>query len=377
MSSIDAPILEAFVRELEKLAFSPRIGATLGGLGAVGGAGIAAGAGIGAGVGGIKNYLEAKREGATTGQALSAGGSGAFHGIGRGAMIGGAVGAIGGAGLGLASPGKAEAVRSALTRAPSIIGSGAQFGQRQVHGITGWRPGAPGTPIRDSLKEIGMGSHLREADVDATAARLKEVSEDPKKIGLINRMRGKTQAEVAGKAAKNLESAKDSLRAAQVAEERGLTNIPGYAKALKEDFQGQGLFHRQGALRSAARSEVSGIKGSPVSAAMMIGLPAWGAVHELRTDEDPTGQGRGRLRRAGAEVVNTAAGLALGPMPMGTQMGIMSASRHLPFPHKTPPAGHVMAPVAQDLTADSGQAVPSERVVSERAAGSAGEGSPS
>jgi len=40
-------------------------------------------------------------------------------------------------------------------------------------------------------------------------------------------------------------------------------------------------------------------------------------------------------------------------------------------------AGHVMAPVAQDLTADSGQAVPSERVVSERAAGSAGEGSPS
>ena len=53
MSSIGEPLFQAFLAELEKLAFSPRMSGVIGNAGALGGMGAVAGGLIGAGRGAV------------------------------------------------------------------------------------------------------------------------------------------------------------------------------------------------------------------------------------------------------------------------------------------------------------------------------------
>jgi hypothetical protein len=270
-------------------------------------------------------------------------------------------------------------MRQALTKSRLAVGS--QFGQRQVHGVTGWLPEGKGS-VGKRLGQIGMGSETRKGAVDEAKADLARAKRDPKaKPSLIGRVLGRTAVE---DAIKSNESALTAYHAAQAAENRGLTNIPGYIKALGQDVQKgpAGVLGAKGALRTAAHSEIT---GNPVNAAMMVGIPGIAAAQELSSGEDPEGRGRGRLRRAAGHMVGAGAGFALGPMPMTTQNAIQQVAgipgrglaKRRAARLAADSSGTVMGPVAHDLTADSGQAVPSERVVSERAAGTAGEGSPS
>jgi hypothetical protein len=172
---------------------------------------------------------------------------------------------------------------------------------------------------------------------------------------------------------KNLERLEASQAALQKAEDMGLTSIPGYVKSF---------------LNKPGETLSTGLKAqwhgtNPAEKALMLGLPAYSVAQEALSDEDPTGQGRSKAERVAGGVANTLAGAVLGPLPAFTNMKLTegattlgeSAGRIL-GPRQRPP-GVVMSSLPQDLTADSGQAVPGERVVSERAAGSMGEGSPS
>lgn len=411
MSKIGDEVLQGFLSEVEKLAFSPRASAILGNVGALGGAGLGLGAIGGAAHGAYRGYQQAKEQGLSTGQALGHGAAGALGGAGKGALIGGGVGAAAGLGAGaLLSAPKAEALRKAVSDSPLAIGS--QFGQRQVHGVTGWMPGAENQSIGQRLGQIGMGSSTRQDTINAAKNRIEAVAaqrlaheqglpaaprqgfiggvldkmQGPRKTpapksSVLGRLRGRTAEE---EAAKGFQNAVDSMEAARKAEEMGLTNIPGYFSQLKKDVSsgGAGLFGREGALRTAARSELS---GNPVGTAFMVGVPAALAGKELLTPEDEEHPGS-RLRRAGGEALQAATGLVMGPMPFVPQMalssGLSSAGKFVGLPLQKKRRGvgieapSTMAPRAPDLTADSGQAVPGERFVSERAAGSLGEGSP-
>ena len=142
-----------FCRSLEKMA-GPMLQAAvqrgLGGVGAGAGVGALAGAGIGTAMG----YRQARQEGAGRGQALAQGLSRAGRGAVRGALVGGA-------GLGaLQAGGVAPGLAGSLTRAPSLVGSAARMGQRQVHGLTGWTPKGFGSA--EGLRQIGGGSATAE-----------------------------------------------------------------------------------------------------------------------------------------------------------------------------------------------------------------------
>lgn len=373
MSSIGDEVIAAFVGELQKMAFSPRVSSMLGNAGALGGVGLVAGGVLGAGHQAVKNYRESRDAGAGVGDSLLSGAMAAPSGATRGAAIGGSLGAVAGAGAGaMMSPERAESFRQAVSRAPSALGMGARFSQRQVHSATGWMPGAEGDSIKNRLGQIGMGSSLQQRGLDAAkhnviSHSLAEMNGTPLKPGLVNRVMGRTGLQAAEG---RLDLAQKGMNAAEAAENRGLTNIPGYAGALKEDFQKGKLLSRDGAIATAVQSNLAG--QSNFGKAVAIGLPAVAAANELRKDEDETGQGRGRIRRAGGQLVGAGAQMAFSPMSgMANQALTGMVSR--PFKGK----GVVMAPAAPDLTSDSGQSVPGERVVSERAAGSLGEGSPS
>lgn len=135
--------LNAFRDELRKEA-APNLKALLGRVAGAGG-GIGAGA-LAGGLGGttlgaIRGAHKAKEEG---GSALSGALGGASKGLVQGAALGGLVGGVGGA----LNP---KAVEE-LAKKEHIWGSGARFGQRQVHGFTGWKP-------EGGLSAMGAGAN--------------------------------------------------------------------------------------------------------------------------------------------------------------------------------------------------------------------------
>lgn len=359
MSNIGDDILRAFLGEIEKMS-------SWNGLGVIG-AGAGAGAALGGLAGGLhgayKNYRAAKDQGLSTGEAVASGVGGGASGAFSGAQLGGAIGGVAGGAASLLSPAKAEAARRALstTRVP-LVGSASRFAQRQVHGLTGWTPEGLGT--RDALAQIGMGSSLREGRVLEAQKGLEEAraAGAGAKRTLSDRVLGRSGVE--GSEAR-LRSARESLSAADEAERRGLTSIPGMVSGLRRD--------PLGTLRSAAKNELG---GSPSAVAMQVGLPGLAMARELTKKEDP--ENPGKYRRAASMGLQAAGNVLLSPLPMGTQQLVTSSVGSLRRRLSQPsPQGTVMPPKAPDLTTDNGQAVAGERIVSERAAGSLGEGSPS
>lgn len=359
MSSIDKNVLRAFLEEIEKMS-------SWNGLGVMG-AGVGSGAALGSLAGGLhgayKDYRTAKDQGFSTGEAIASGVGGGVSGALRGAQVGGVLGGVTGGAAALLSPAKAEAVRRAVTtsRVP-LVGSGSRFMQRQVHGLTGWTP--EGLGPRDALAQIGMGSSLREGHVRAAQQQLEKAraAGAGAKRTISDRVLGRSGIE--GSEAR-LRSARESLSAADEAERRGITSLPGMVSGLRRD--------PLGTLRASAKNELS---GSPAAFALQVGLPGLAVARELSKKEDP--EDPGKYRRAASKGLQAAGNVLLSPLPMGTQQlvtnSIGSLHRRLTQPSSQ---GTVMPPKAPDLTTDNGQAVAGERIVSERAAGSLGEGSPS
>jgi hypothetical protein len=154
--------LHAFHDELSKEAAVPwqQIGRAVGGLGGAGAVVGAAANGLREGVNGYNEAREQGASGVTSGlNALSRGGSGAI----TGGVLGGALGGVGGAvGSHFNAKGTQALVDKAL-KTPGLA-AGARFGQRQVHGLTGWRPteglesiGVNGIEGMTSLPDVARG----------------------------------------------------------------------------------------------------------------------------------------------------------------------------------------------------------------------------
>lgn len=300
MSEIGSATLRSFQSTLEKLSFSPRVGSALGSAGALGGLGLGVGALGGAAIGGIHNYREARARGEGVGSSIGQGVSGALGGAGKGALVGGLSGMAAGAGAGVLSPDKAEAMRHALstTKVP-VVGSFARFGQRQVHGITGWKPQA-------GLREIRLGAQLRENAVDAARDQLAKARAGNGKRSLMDMLRGRSAIEGAER---EMEAANKAYLAAHKAEEMGLTSIPGYIKSLRTNGVGN-------TVATGFKEQWHG--AGPGTAVMAVGLPALNVVHDLRSGDDPNNPGH-RAERLGASLGQAASGALLGPMSLGTQ----------------------------------------------------------
>lgn len=364
MSKIGQSTLLSMSHELVKLSISWN--AVGSGVGSLGGAGLLAGGAIGAGVGGYKSYREARRQGATAGQAIKSSLGGAASGGLRGGQIGGAVGALGGGAIGAISPVKANSLRTYLSDKP-VVGAFSRFGQRQVHGLTGWTPS--GMSRSQGLKSMRHGSYSSSENLKALNAQ----NASGKDIrGLTDKLLGRSNKDV-------LANAEKGLRASTRAEEMGLTSIPGYAKSFRDNGIKNTL---------SAGFKDQWYNSGPVMKALMIGAPAIEAGRQAMQKEDPSHPNQGRLERVGKSLATTGANLVMSPLPAVTQLGLSGlvsgaggsvgkgVGKFFDYPKKPSLKGQVLSPASQDLLQDSGQAVPGERIVSERAAGSLGEGSP-
>lgn len=334
-----------------------RVHSALGGAGALGGIGAAAGGLLGAGVEGVRGYRSARAEGAGAGQALGAGAAQALGGARKGAIAGGTAGlALGGAG-GAIAPGQMNAVRQAATTAGAGVGAAARFGQRQVHAVSGWRPGADPSSIRS----IGAGAHnAQEAlggavqkanDLHAAGAGGAKLESAVKNVGAAQKGYG------AAVRSEHMGFNNASGRAISQGEQGGLSNVPGYVKSMKEN----GVLPTMSA---GFKEQWHGM--SPAWKAVMIGAPLAETVHAARTPDQEGGPGKGE--RVARGLAGAIAGSTMGAIPMATgsvlQGGIQRAAAA---------GGRVVdrlrRPTAE-LSADAsaGQVVPAERHISANAA---------
>lgn len=272
---------EALLKHLSRAGTRRAVGA---GLGSGLGLGLGAGAAIGGAHGARSAYQGAKERGdSAVGAALSAVGGGlggAVRGAGKGAVIGAGAGALAGAAL----PAKALSASRGLQKLDNVAGTLNNFGQRQVHTLTGWQPGGAAR----SVERIGAG---------AAPAR---------------RELGALQKELAtGLPVGKLERATKSLAAADKAQEMGLTSLPGYAKSLKNN----GVLPT---VAAGAKSQWDSVGGK--GKAMMVGLPALSVASTLRS---PAGEGPGRGERIGKVVGGTLGGVAA-PLSLGGSL-VLSA----------------------------------------------------
>lgn len=354
MPELSEHLLESLRGEL-KLAFSPRISSALGALGTGGGVGAAAGALAGAALKGGKKFREERAQGASVTEALGGSLAHGMAGAGKGALIGGALGAGAGGAVGSINPAAGEKFRNALKNLP-----GADFGQRQVHTFTGWKP-------KGGLGEIGHGATPRLGAVRQAEQELFAARAGKGKASLVDRAVGRSAVQGAEKRVENARAAYDAGRKA---EDMGLTSIPGYAKALKDRPVGE-------VLRTAVNDQWKGM--SPAMKALTVGLPAAELAGAVRSKNEPDAQGATKGERIGRSLAQTAGGFLLSPLTMTGQMVAgtalsraggaagRAASRRRPGKILPPPP-----PGPADLTADSGQAVAGERHISDRAGGSLG-----
>lgn len=277
--------MRAFHVELAKVAAVPqellrhlsRVG-TRNAVGAGLGSGLGLGLGAGALVGGVRGgrdaYQAARERGAgAPGAALSAVGGGLGGAI-RGASKGAVLGAGSGALLGAALPARTLSATKSLAKADNVLGSFSNFGQRQVHSLSGWKPGG----AHRSVERIGAGAAPARRELAAL---------------------GKNLAAGEGVPAATLQQASKAVAAADKAQEMGLTSIPGVVRSVRDN----GLAPTLGTgLKS--QWEASGAKGK----ALMVGLPALSAVNAARAAEGEGGPGR--AERVGRVVGGTVGGLA-------------------------------------------------------------------
>lgn len=316
MPKLKEDTLLAFRDELRKTA-APNLQHLLGGVGSGAGVGALTGALGGAALGAVRGAKAGREEG--TG-AVTGGLSGALGGAARGAGLGAALGGASGA--------LAPRI-SRLSQAPGALGASARFGKRQVHALTGWAP-------EGGLEAIRGGAYdAREALRTAKP--------------------------------QHRQQAQKALASSAAAQEMGLTNLPGYVKAIKD----KGL--KEVVKTDAAAQWHSGGVGMK---ALGVGLPALALASEVGKKESPDGPGKGEL--VGRSAAGAVGGLLGSAMPIAGQIalgGAMGAAggmvgRGIDRLRKRPAASGQPTPPEQQM----GSHVPTERVTSHAAAGQLPEG---
>ena len=297
------------------------------GFGSGAGMGGLVGAGAGALYGAGKGYSQARDEGASVGQSVARGLGGAVGGVGKGALLGAGAGGIAGA----LRPGMAASLAGQHSR----LRGASNFGQRQVHALTG----------------VGDAQYARSIGAGAADAE--------KRLGLAREAwHGSIGTPAQASTRKELAAAKQHFATSSSNEARGMTSIPGYLKSFVKD--------PMGTLRSGAKEQWQG--GSTLSRGLMYGLPAAAAAKDLYQGEDPSGEDQGRFERAG-KTLGYGASVLAAPLPIlgdavvgaGASSLLGRLGRGLDRRGK-PPAASSPDPVG-------GSTQPSEQVVSDRAAG--------
>jgi hypothetical protein len=161
------------------------------------------------------------------------------------------------------------------------------------------------------------------------------------------------------RASKGVASAQKGYGAAYRAERMGLTSVPGYLKSMKDN----GVLPTMSA---GFKEQWHGM--SPGWKALMIGAPLAETAHALAIPDQEGGPGKGE--RVARGLAGAVAGSTMGAIPMATggllQGGITAAAGR---------AGRLVdryrRPSTPDGSADAsaGQVVPSERYMSDNAAG--------
>ena len=337
----------AAIHGLEKTAlnlgglgdFAKKVAPTVGSMAGVGAVG---GAAVGGLSGGISSYRDARRQGAGGGQAVLSGVMGAGSGATKGALVGGALGAGGGAIAGHLNPQlgtqMAEMSGGLLS---NQVGKVSRFGQRQLHGLTGWTP-------EKGLQSIHGGAHQAaqalEGAYESGGAAIAKANEgistaqkalqDAKKArssvawgtgadqlkvldaNVAQATKGVAGAErgLAG-ARSEIVNAEKGLGLAQQLEDKGLTHLPGIAKGLMNnpgETAGLLLKHQWG---------FGNGMGTNMNRLFTFGLPAAGvAGAALGPEQDQ--EGRGRIERGARALAGGALFPLLGGMPMATNMAL-------------------------------------------------------
>lgn len=240
---------------------------------------------IGAGVGAAANALRA-----APGESR---GAAAF----RGALAGGAL-AGGAAGVGRAYR-DTRLLRPDLRTGAAVgatakrLGAGvANFGKRQVHGLTG-------AFDHDAIGMAGNATAARRAEL--LGARMgDELKHAP--AGRADAVRKSYQGQIAGTLQEG--------RASQSLADAGITTVPGIARSL------WGSKTRGSALRAMGRSITDG----PGGAALSLGAPAALAAPSLLRGDESAAGGLTRGQKARNLGINVATGAAFGGLPLAAQM---------------------------------------------------------
>lgn len=309
MPSIDPTTLLALQDELPKIAsIAAYLGVaknfinsgagkkTLGLAGAMGGHGAAIGAGLGGLYKGYQGYSDARDQGADAVTAVESGLTGAAGGAMSGALYGGIAGGAAGGALGHYHP-KADDLRKALSTEKNWTGALGRFGQRQMHGLTGWTPEGGLTAIR------GGPWAARKALDEAKAGFLEN------KVP-----------------AKDVRHAKKVLGIEKGMEEANLTNLPGLVGALGGKGKlpdGTPLTRTEALKRMAAHQwDAQGTKGK----ALMLGMTAMPLL-PLLSEQGRQGDSVGE--QTGSVLGGTAGAFLGSALPFYAQQKVMGAGGYL------------------------------------------------
>ena len=331
----EAVSVTSALQRLGRAVHSPTMAGAFGGAGAGG----LLGAGAGGVHGAVTGYREAREQGGTVGQSLLGGVERGVSGATRGAMLGAAAGGVGG---GMLSS-KFKEAPAMLAAAPGPVGAGARFGQRQLHGLTGWTP-------KGGLRSIRGGGYEAAKNVEKAQGRLRGAQ-------------AAGEAPAVARAEKELASGKKALQASGRAEFEGLTSLPGYAKALARD--------PVRALKTGFGEQWHSMP--PAMRALVYGSSGLAAAQAAATPSEPGGPGR--VERT-ARAVGSALPFMAGPLPTAATL------------LATPVAGALAGragravdrtfgrhrPAAPEPESDRGMSAPTEYVYSDRAMGLMPEG---
>ncbi len=245
-----APVLGAVFSHLRRPG---TLHAMQAGMGSGLGLGIGAGAAVGAAGGGSAAYRDARDRGEGRVSSAVRAVGGAAGGAVRGAATGALVGATGGALAGAARPTNVISATRSLSRGTGRASGLSNFGQRQVHSLTGWRPGGS----TGSIEQIGAGAATARQALDKAFANGENLVPH----------------------AKMLEQAEKSQR-------MGLTSLPGLARSVRDN----GLLPTVG---QGIRDQWS--QSRPWEKALMVGAPAISTAATLASDDPGQGERLGRV----------------------------------------------------------------------------------
>lgn len=223
-----------------------------------------------------------------------------------------------------------QAALGALKATPGVV---SRFGQRQLHGLTGWT--SKGWMSPEGIRAMRGGAYGAEQELGKAWA-----ADKPKGLG----------------------RAVKGVLAAREAERMGLSSIPGYAKAMVKEGPAKTL---STGFKEQWHSTPTGLK------MLLFGLPAANVAKELTTPTREGGPGKGQ--RVGQAL---ALGAPIGPLSLSGQLatsagltaGVKGVSGLAGRLKKKPIMPESKEP-PQQTEASTGMTQPTERVVSPAAAG--------